>query len=74
MKKQMEGDNLERRHRAAAARQAGHDASEEGVTLGGSKQTRHLQHGEEHAERIEDLPRGKSDQAHQRPQPKPGSV
>lgn len=73
MKKQMEGDNTERRHRAADARAHGESPSAEGVTTGASKQRRHLPESDSHAERIEDLRRGKADPEHKPPHPRPGS-
>jgi len=41
--KQMEGDNEQRRTRARRARERGHTPSEEGVTLGASKQREHAE-------------------------------
>lgn len=73
MGKQMEGDNTERRKRAAAARDAGRTPSEEGVTEGASKQRQHLGRSEDaHAERLEARGRGKADPEHRQPHPRPG--
>lgn len=70
----MEGDNAERRRRAAQAREAGESPSADGVTEGASKQRQHHGgHGEDLAERLEARRRGKADQEHHVPHTRPGS-
>ncbi len=46
MRKQMEGDNRERREKAKDARDEGMSPSEARVTTGASKQRRHLDQGD----------------------------
>lgn len=59
MSKEMEGGNRERRQRAKEAREAGRAPSEEGVTLGASKQRSEASGADTHEERIEHIRRGK---------------
>ncbi|HEX2064220.1 MAG TPA: hypothetical protein VHE80_07335 [Acidimicrobiales bacterium] len=59
MGKQMEGDNRQRRQRAREAREDGSSASEEGVTLGASKQDHSLGRHDDHTEKMEAPGRGK---------------
>lgn len=59
MGKQMEGDNRQRRQRAREASGEGRSASEDGVTLGASKQDHRLGRHDDHAEKIEASGRGK---------------
>ena len=74
MRKQVEGDNRERRQRAREARDEGRDASAEGVTTGASKQRAHRQGGESHDDKIASLDRGKRDDGHDGPTTRPGST
>ena len=63
--KKMEGDETERRRRARQARKAGHQpAEEEEVTLGGSKQRRHLPASASHAEKLQARQAGKRPSGH----------
>ncbi|MFL5560603.1 MAG: hypothetical protein ACJ79K_03925 [Gemmatimonadaceae bacterium] len=55
----VEGDNEQRRARAREAREQGKLPSEEGVTLGASKQTRKAKPDETHQERLETRDKGK---------------
>ena len=74
MGKQMEGDNRQRRQRAKNARDEGSTASEEGVTLGASKQDHSLGRSDEHVEKMETPGRGKQQpERHANPM-RPGSV
>jgi hypothetical protein len=57
--KKMEGDETERRRRARQARKAGHRPAEEKVTLGASKQRRHLPSSANHQEKLEARQAGK---------------
>jgi hypothetical protein len=50
--KKMEGDETERRRRVRQARKAGHQPAEEEVTLGGSRQRRHLPGSASHEEKL----------------------
>lgn len=59
MGKQMEGDNEQRRARARAARDGGRSASEDGVTLGASKQDHSLGRSDDHVEKMQTPGRGK---------------
>jgi hypothetical protein len=52
MRKQMEGDNAERRAKAREARERGKSPSAERVTTGSSKQRKHLDHGEDHVTKV----------------------
>ncbi len=57
----MEGDNRQRRQRAREAREEGSTASEEGVTLGASKQDHSLGRHDDHTEKMQAPGRGKQD-------------
>lgn len=57
--KQMEGDNVERRGLARAARRRGKKPSAVGATLGASKQRNRAQPGMTHQERIDLAREGK---------------
>ena len=61
MGKQMEGDNEQRRKRAREAREEGSSASEEGVTLGASKQEHSLGRHDDHEDKMEAPGRGKAE-------------
>jgi hypothetical protein len=74
VRRQVEGDNRERRQRARDARDDGRDPSAEGVTTGASKQRSHRQGGDSHDDKIASLARGKQDEAHHRPDTRPGSA
>jgi hypothetical protein len=74
MKKQMEGDNEQRRGRAADAREEGRSASEDGVTTGASNQIRTLGDEADHEERIGGSGRGKQQPDRVAAEPKPGSL
>lgn len=73
MKKQMEGDNRQRRHKARSARQRGHRPSAEAVTTGGSDQRFRLRTKASHTARLLARLRGKQDPPHHRGRPRPGS-
>jgi len=73
MAKQMEGDNRARRAKAREARERGHEASEEGVTLGGSKQRREVSDDADHTERLETIHRGKNIHDGEKPAVRPRS-
>lgn len=62
MRKQMEGDNEERRSRAREARESGSSAGEAGASTGASKQHRDAQNGED---RLDARTHGKSDPEHE---------
>lgn len=70
--KKMEGDETQRRKKAREARAAGSSPSAEQATTGASKQphTRPAHEPHHHAERLEDIHRGK--QQDDSPNPKPG--
>ena len=55
----VEGDNEQRRARAREAREQGKLPSEEGVTLGASKQRREAKQGADHQEKLETRDKGK---------------
>ena len=74
MGKQMEGDNEQRRARAAGAREEGRTASEDGVTTGASGQERSLGNQADHAERIAGPGWGKQQPDRVSPDPRPGSI
>lgn len=59
VRKQMEGDNRQRRAAAREARDEGLSPSEAGVTTGASKQNKHLKGNASHAERIDTIRQGK---------------
>ena len=69
----MEGDNRQRRKRAAEARAAGASASEEGVTLGASKQDHSLGRSDDHREKMEAPGRGKQEPERAANPMRPGS-
>jgi hypothetical protein len=74
MGKQMEGDNTQRRKKAAEARAAGETPSEQGATFGASKQRHRLGGDAEHPETLEAQRRGKQAVIRENtPKPKPGS-
>jgi hypothetical protein len=58
-KKNMEGDNEERRNRAREARAEGKSPSEAGVTLGASKQRKEAKGDASHEERLDSRQTGK---------------
>ena len=58
-KRNMEGDNEERRRRGREAKAAGKLPSEAGVTLGASKQRKETKRGASHEERLETRQEGK---------------
>jgi hypothetical protein len=62
--KKMEGDETERRRRARQARKAGRQPAEEEVTLGGSKQRRHLPASASHEEKLQARHAGKRPSRH----------
>ncbi|HEX2315807.1 MAG TPA: hypothetical protein VHJ17_18830 [Thermomonospora sp.] len=72
VRKKMEGDEAQRRKKAREARAAGSTPSAENVTTGASKQRHELPRHDphHHAERLENLQKGKQQQ--RGPQPKPG--
>ncbi|GAA4089346.1 MULTISPECIES: hypothetical protein [Actinomadura] len=72
VRKKMEGDETQRRKKAREARAAGSSPSAENVTTGASKQphTRPGQEPHRHADRLEDIHRGKQQDGG--PHPKPG--
>lgn len=59
VRKQMEGDNRQRRAAAREAREEGVSPSEAGVTTGASKQNRHMKAKASHEEKIEAIRQGK---------------
>jgi hypothetical protein len=70
--KQMEGNNRYRRKQAREARKRAHQPAEEGVTLGASKQRRHLEDDEDHVEKIESIHRSKQHlSGGAKPEPRP---
>lgn len=71
MKKQMEGDNRQRRAKAKEARDEGRQASEDGVTTGASNQRRSLPNRAEHEERLTGSGWGKQQPEKVARQPKP---
>lgn len=73
MGKQMEGDNEQRRKRAKEARDEGKSASEEGVTLGASKQDHSLGRHDDHTDKMKAPGRGKQDPERSANKMKPGS-
>ncbi len=73
MRKQMEGDNRQRRKAAKAARDEGRTPSEAGVTTGASKQERHMPSGASHDDRTEHLGEGKLPSARREPDSRPAS-
>ena len=73
MRKQMEGDNRQRRKAANQAKDEGLSPSEAGVTTGASKQQRHLKNDSSHQERAENPDRGKLAGGEHDPGRRPGS-
>jgi len=71
--REMEGDNRHRRVKAREARKAGRRASEEGATLGASKQRKHLT-DEPHEVKLRAIREGKQRVIRENtPEPRPGS-
>jgi hypothetical protein len=73
VRKQMEGDNRQRRKAAGQAKDEGLSPSEAGVTTGASKQQRHLKNDSSHRERVENPDRGKLAGGRHDPGLRPGS-
>jgi hypothetical protein len=73
MRKQMEGDNKQRRQAAKDARDEGRSPSEAGVTTGASKQQRHVDSGAAHDERTKHLGEGKQSSTRREPDLRPES-
>ncbi len=72
--KQMEGDNMERRALARAARQRGKQPSAVAATLGASKQRNRAQTGMSHQQRIDLIREGKHNVlSNNTPKARPGS-
>ena len=63
MRKQMEGDNRERRQKAKEAREAGDRPSEVGATLGASKQRKEASAKASHEEKLDLKDEGKQTSA-----------
>lgn len=63
MRKQMEGDNRQRRKAAREARRAGSNAGAHGMTTGGSKQSSHVSGDEDHIDKLAETQRGEAKQA-----------
>jgi hypothetical protein len=57
--KKMEGNEDQRRRKAREAKRAGKLPSEEGATLGASKQPKHLPDDEDHVEKLQSIRQGK---------------
>lgn len=72
MKKQMEGNNEQRRAAAREARRTGSTASEQSETLGASKQRKKVPKRASHQERVETPREGKA-QPGPRHQARPGN-
>jgi hypothetical protein len=70
--KKMEGNEEQRRKKAREAKRHGHLPSEEGATMGASKQRRHLPRDDDHAEKLQSIHRGKVPPVSP-PEPRPGS-
>jgi hypothetical protein len=73
MRKQMEGDNEQRRAAAREARERGESPSEAGATTGASKQRRHLGNEASHEEKMDGPGRGKADPERFTGDARPGS-
>ena len=73
MKKQMEGDNEQRRAKAKEARDEGRLPSEDGVTTGASNQRRTLPNRADYEERLAGSGWGKQQPDRVARQPRPGS-
>lgn len=69
----MEGDNRQRRQRAREAGEEGRSASEDGVTLGASKQDHSLGRHDDHTEKMEAPGRGKQQPGRAANPMRPGS-
>lgn len=74
MKKQMEGNNEQRRSAAADAREEGQSPSEAGVTTGASKQRQKLSQKADHEDRLRNPGRGKQQPSQFAADPRPGST
>lgn len=74
MKKQMEGDEEQRRKAAADARDEGKTASEAGATTGASKQRQALSQKADHEDRLRNPGRGKQQPSQFAAEPRPGST
>lgn len=71
--KQMEGNEQQRRGKAREARKRGNRASEEGGTLGASKQRQNVD-SDSHAEKLDKIREGKQKVIRENtPEPRPGS-
>jgi hypothetical protein len=70
----MEGDNRQRRARAAEAREHGTTPSEAGVTTGASKQIRHLPNSADHEDKLSGPGRGKQQPERAASEPRPHSI
>jgi len=73
MRKQMEGDNRQRRQRSRDARARGQAPSEEEVTTGASKQREHVGHTGDHGEKLASRGKGKQQPDRAASRPRPGS-
>jgi hypothetical protein len=71
--RQMEGDNEQRRDAAREARRAGQKPSEEGATLGASKQRKEASRSQSHQERLEQTHEGKAAGSQSDDQARPGN-
>ena len=73
-KKQMEGDDTQRKAAAREARELGKSASEMGATLGASKQRKEAKGNEQsHQERLEQRDHGEQRANDDDDQPRPGN-
>lgn len=72
MKKQMEGNEKQRRQAAREAREQGKTASEMGATLGASKQRREVKGKASHQDKLEARDHGKQ-QKRNTNEPRPGN-
>lgn len=74
VKKEMEGGNRQRRKLAREARERGRRPSEEGHTVGASKQRHRVRQKKDSSERLLAIRRGKQESIGvNRPEPRPGS-
>jgi hypothetical protein len=74
--KKMEGNEQQRRRKAQDAKRTGRLPSEQGATLGASKQPHHLPSDEEHDEKLQTIREGKQPDPGQHvstPRPRPSS-
>jgi hypothetical protein len=69
--KKMEGNEEQRRKKAREARRHGQLPSEEGATLGASKQRKHVPQDEEHTEKLRAIREGKQPDLHHAAEPAP---